>query len=51
MLNPPPLKSTIGALLLYESKAYWAKENAPPVKSRRTFSSDHPTVDFRFQFK
>lgn len=51
MLKPPPLKSTIGADLLYESNACWAKENAPPQKSRRTFSRDHPTVDFRFQFK
>jgi hypothetical protein len=28
-----------------------ANENAPPVKSRRTFAIDHPTVLFLFQFK
>ena len=47
----PSLVSMIDLPLPLASTPIWTKENNPPVKSKSTFSSDHPTVDCLFQFK
>lgn len=49
MLKPPPLKGFFP--LPIASKMICISEKLPPIKSKITFSRDHPTVLFLFQFR
>jgi len=50
ILNPLPSPKR-GLPYAIVSTNVYANEKNPPKKSSITFSNDHPTVDFLFQFK